>query len=148
VWLLPSPAHWFGMVVGLITGGLYAWGFGRGAAAYLARHGPELMDQMRMRAVPVARASARSVEVGAPTSGSTLAAIASGVLATVGIILLVPQGIVALTFSLADSDVKSWFVARYLPDDLQVPASVMLAIVGGLILLAAWLMRSPRAIRE
>src|SRR5215467_12490977 len=80
---------------------LYAWGFGRGAAAYLARHAPELMDQMRMRAVPVARASARSVEVGAPTSGSTLAAIASGVLATVGIILLVPQGIVALTFSLA-----------------------------------------------
>jgi len=148
VWLSPSPAHWFGVVVGLITGGLYAWGFGRGAAAYLSRHGPELMDQMRMRANPVARASARSVKAGAPTSGSALAAIASGVLATVGIILLVPQGIVALTFSLADSDVKSWFVARYLPDELQVPASVMLAIVGGLILLAAWLMRSPRAIRE
>ncbi|MBO0769811.1 MAG: hypothetical protein J2O48_14105, partial [Solirubrobacterales bacterium] len=92
VWLLPSPAHWFGILVGLVTGCLWAWGMGEGATAYLTRKGPELLDQMRMRAGTIARASTRSTEAVAPASGSALASIASGVLLTVGIILLVAQG--------------------------------------------------------
>ena len=145
VWLLPPPTRWLGVVVGLCSGALYAWILGDLAAARLERSGPELLDQMRLRAASPSRPrSVQSSDSNASTPRSMLVSIGSGILLTVGIILLVPQGIVALLFSLAGSDVRAWFVARYLPDDLQVPVSVVLAVLGASILGGAWLVRRGR----
>jgi ABC-2 type transport system permease protein len=135
VWLLPSPAHWLGVSVGVATGVLYAWALGRAGAGYLARNGPELLDRLRARPAPVVRASTV-----APSADKERfsASAATTLLATAGIILLVPQGVVALVFALVGADVRSWFLALYLPQDLQVPTSVLSAMLGALALGAAW----------
>jgi hypothetical protein len=56
-------------------------------------------------------------------------------------ILLVPQGVVAGIFSMVAPDIRSWFIALYLPRAMQIPASVSLAILDGLALAAAWRLR-------
>ncbi|MBW4717673.1 hypothetical protein [Saccharothrix obliqua] len=48
----------------------------------------------------------------------------------VGIILLVPQGIVPLVLMALDVDSKSWFIAMHLPDWARIPAAVVLMLIG------------------
>jgi ABC-2 type transport system permease protein len=139
VWLLPSPANWLGALVGLATGALYAWGMGRVAVGYLARNGPEVLDRMRARPARLAPTPAAPVgKEGAQATQSTLVSTAVSLLVTVGVILLVPQGLVAIVFSLIGSDVRSWFVALYLPEGLQLAAGVLLGLLGAVALGVAW----------
>ena len=56
---------------------------------------------------------------------------------TVGILLIVPQGLVPIGFNLfgVDQQVKVWFAARYLPQDRQILAAAGFIAAG---LLAIW----------
>jgi hypothetical protein len=56
---------------------------------------------------------------------------------TVGILLVVPQGLVPIGFNLfgVDQQVKVWFAARYLPQELQLPVAAGFIAAG---LLAIW----------
>jgi hypothetical protein len=60
-----------------------------------------------------------------------------GVLLTIGILCIVPQGLVPIGFNLlgVDPQVKVWFAARYLEQDLQVPAAAAFIAVGLLAIL-------------
>jgi hypothetical protein len=62
---------------------------------------------------------------------------AVGTLWTVGIICVVPQGLVPLAFNLfgVDPQVRVWFAARYAPQDLQLLVAGGFIVVG---LLAIW----------
>jgi ABC-2 type transport system permease protein len=135
VWLLPGPAHWLGLLVGLSTGALYAWWLGRLGIDYLERNGPELLDSMKARPAPRPVEQPRDDDSEAP---SRPVSTATGIVATVGILLLAPQGLVALAFALSGSDVRSWFLALYLPDAFQIAVAALLALAGAAILFAAW----------
>jgi hypothetical protein len=52
----------------------------------------------------------------------------------VGIVCIVPQGLVPIGFNLfgVDPQVKVWFVARYLPQHLQLPVAAAFIAVGAL----------------
>jgi ABC-2 type transport system permease protein len=139
VWFLPSPLNWLGLPVGLTTGAFYAWALGRVGGAYLAGHGPELLDLMRAR--PEVRAPRPAVSQAREDSSappSALVSTATSVLLTAGVILLVPQGVVALVFALVDAEVSSWFVALHLREGLQVPAALVLGVLGTSALAGAW----------
>ncbi|WP_020574430.1 hypothetical protein [Actinopolymorpha alba] len=68
----------------------------------------------------------------------------SGFLQVVGIILLIPQGLVPLGYRLAGHEIQGWQLARFAPADLQIPASCALALAGvALILIAASAGKKP-----
>jgi hypothetical protein len=52
----------------------------------------------------------------------------------VGNILIFPQGIVPLLLQWSGSDAHSWFIARYLPAEWQIPVSIVSVVLG----LAEW----------
>jgi hypothetical protein len=110
LWLLPSPADWLGVLVGLATGCLYAWVLGRASVRQLALHGPELLDRMRAR--PTRPAPDPVGQDGSPARPSVFASGVTAFLVTLGVILLVPQGLVALAFLLVGTGVRAWFVAQ------------------------------------
>jgi hypothetical protein len=61
---------------------------------------------------------------------------AASALLTVGILCIVPQGLVPIGFNLfgVDPQVKVWFAARCLPQPMQVPAAAAFIVVGALAL--------------
>jgi hypothetical protein len=77
------------------------------------------------------------------TLAAGAAGAATGTLWTLGIICVVPQGLVPIAFNLfgVDPQVKVWFAARYLPQRLQVPAALGFIVVGAL---ACWLAETIR----
>lgn len=117
-------ASWWGLVVGVATGLLYWWGFGRLAASALDRRGPELLNLLRFgRAAAVPGDRARLDDL--PPRTRRLVGICLGF----GAIPLIPQGIVPLIFKLNHSEVKSWFLAMYTPDPWSwLVIAVMMAI--------------------
>ena len=69
-----------------------------------------------------------------------------GALLTVGILCIVPQGLVPIGFNLlgVDQQVKIWFAARYLEQDLQTPAAAAFIAVGLPAILFAEAISRPR----
>jgi len=116
--------------------GCFWWG-GRVAARRLADRGAELMDlvhlgpQARTHRDPTRPPPAAAVEL--PRWKSA----ARNTLWTVGILLIVPQGLVPIGFNLfgVDPQVRVWFAARYLPQDRQTLAAAGFIAAG---LLAIW----------
>ncbi len=47
-----------------------------------------------------------------------------------GVILMVPQGLVPLVLLALDVDSKSWFVAMHLPTWAQLPAAIAFTVAG------------------
>jgi ABC-2 type transport system permease protein len=128
-----------GVLVGVATGVLLSWWGGRIAARRLAARGAELMDLLLLGPQAARGEAARPTrEVAAQPPRW-----AAGILWTLGIICVVPQGLVPIAFNLfgVDPQVKVWFVARYLPARLQVPAAVGFIAVGAL---ACWLAEAIR----
>ena len=126
-----------GVLVGVATGMLLCWWGGRVAARRLADRGAELMDQLHLG--PQARTSRDPTR---PPSEPTIElprwkTAARNILWTVGILLVVPQGLVPVGFNLfgVDPRVRVWFAARYLPQDLQIPVAAGFIAAG---LLAIW----------
>ncbi|GAB3722488.1 hypothetical protein [Nocardiopsis oceani] len=67
-------------------------------------------------------------------------------LVTLGMIALVPQGLVPLGMAVfeADESTRLWFLARFMPPEWQVPVALGFAVVGALLtwiglLLPRWL---------
>jgi hypothetical protein len=54
-------------------------------------------------------------------------------------VLVVPQGLVPIAFNRfgVDQQVKVWFVPRYLPEGLQLPAALACIALGALAIWAA-----------
>jgi ABC-2 type transport system permease protein len=125
-----------GVVAGAATGGLLYWWGGRLAARRLADRGAELLDLLRLGPQePAGPGAARPGREPAPQLSRARSA-ARGTLLTVGILCVVPQGLVPLGFNLfgVDPQVRVWFAARYLPQPMQVPAAVAFIVVGALAL--------------
>jgi ABC-2 type transport system permease protein len=132
-----------GVLVGIATGVLLSWWGGRIAARRLADRGAELMDLLLLGPQSEAQSDgtrpSRQPAVELPRWKSA----ALGTLWTLGILCVVPQGLVPIAFNLfgVDPQVKVWFAARYLPRHLQVPAAAGFIAVG---LLAIWLAEAIR----
>ena len=157
-----------GVLAGIATGVLLYWWGGRSAARRLAGRGAELMDLLNLGSQAV-NPQAADPQTASPQAGSPRAGRAGGfrgwlrparepgvplrrgraalrgALLTIGILCIVPQGLVPIGFNLlgVDQQVKVWFAARYLEPDLQVPAAAAFIAVGLLaILLAGAISRS------
>lgn len=131
------PLQATGVVVGAATGALLLWWGGRVAARRLADQGAELMDLLHLG--PQAKTH-RDTAGPAPEPAIELPrwrSAARNLLWTVGIVLVVPQGLVPIGFNLfgVDQQVRVWFAARYLPQDLQIPVATGCIVAG---LLAIW----------
>ncbi|MBB5954121.1 uncharacterized membrane protein YdcZ (DUF606 family) [Saccharothrix tamanrassetensis] len=50
-----------------------------------------------------------------------------------GIIMLVPQGLVPLVLMALDVDSKSWFVVMHLPPWAQLPGAIAFTVVGAVL---------------
>jgi ABC-2 type transport system permease protein len=135
-----------GVLAGAATGGLLYWWGGRLAARRLADRGADLLDLLRLGPQEAARpGAARPGREPAPQLSRARSA-ARGALVTVGIVCIVPQGLVPIGFNLfgVDPQVKVWFAARYLPEPLQVPVAVAFIVVGVLALWWAAVIQRPR----
>ncbi|MFB7471342.1 hypothetical protein [Kitasatospora sp. NPDC056184] len=135
-----GPLRWAGVPAGLLTGALYAWGLGRAAGQRLEERGPELLDVLRkgLRRTPEAVPAEGPEDAGpAAAEVSRGRSAAVGVLTIGGILLLAPQGLVALGLSLAAPSVRSWFLVLHLPGPLRIPVAVAFAVLGAFCLRAA-----------
>jgi len=156
-----------GVLAGIATGVLLYWWGGRSAARRLAGRGAELMDLLNLGSQAVnpqaADPQTASPQPASPQAGSPQPGRAGGIwdrlrparepgvplrrgraalrgaLLTIGILCIVPQGLVPIGFNLlgVDQQVKVWFAARYLGPDLQVPAAAAFIAVGLLAILFA-----------
>ncbi|MEU4806855.1 hypothetical protein [Actinosynnema sp. NPDC023587] len=59
-----------------------------------------------------------------------------------GIIMLVPQGLVALVLLVLDVDTKGWLVVMHLPAWAQVPGALACTVAGAVLTLSG--MRADR----
>lgn len=127
--LLESAAlRWTGVPVGIATGILLAWWFGRVAYRRLEERGPELLQLMRTGKPSGARTNdTRAAGFDAMSQGKRVLVVILG--PTLGSIALFPQGVVPLIIKLSGSHTRVWFLALYLPAAWQWP------VIAGMILL-------------
>ncbi|MEU8076332.1 hypothetical protein AB0B31_12885 [Catellatospora citrea] len=112
---------WAGVPVGVATGVLLAWWLGRVASGRLRARGPELLLLMR-----TGRSSKPVVRIEVPKQAARTALIGW----TLGSVALFPQGLVPLVFLLVGVDVKSWFLAMYLPGPYRLPVAAAMVLIG------------------
>ncbi|MEV0345260.1 hypothetical protein AB0H88_05815 [Nonomuraea sp. NPDC050680] len=113
-------AGWPGVAVGVVTGILYAWGFGLLAQRRLTAQGPELLNVMRTGR------RTTTVKTTLPKREQIITAICWGF----GAIPLIPQGVVPGIFKMTGVESRGWFLALYLPPWLQWPTIVFMALLG------------------
>ncbi len=111
---------WAGVLVGVLTGVFLAWWLGRMAARRLRARGPELLFLMK-----TGRTS-KAIKIEVPKRNAFLATVCW----TLGSISLFPQGLVPIVFLLAGVNVKSWFLALYLPAGWQFPVAIAMTLIG------------------
>jgi len=150
---LHSPVlEWSGVLVGLAVGGFCAWLFGRLAYRKLEADGPEMLDTLRKGprrqaavAKPAAAGEAAPAAAQRPGLDLTPAQTAVlGLLITGGILLLLPQGAVAICLAAFHVPVRSWFVALYFDGWLRFVVGGASMVLGALALWgAASIVRSP-----
>ncbi|GAA5059317.1 hypothetical protein GCM10023259_045280 [Thermocatellispora tengchongensis] len=119
---------WAGVPVGLVTGALFAWGFGLLAERRLRAYGPELLHIMRTGRRPSGGSAG-----GLSSSLSELPAGQRAVVMvcmSLGAIPLVPQGIVAGALLSGGASEQSWFLALYMPPDLRWPTVAFMVLLG------------------
>jgi ABC-2 type transport system permease protein len=118
---------WWGVPVGLASGVLAWWYFGRLAALRLERRGPELLTLLRHGRQPgQQQASFSSKLAQLPAWRRTTAGLCLGF----GAIPLFPQAVVPAIFKLNHVEAKAWFLALYTADAWQWPVIVGMALLG------------------
>lgn len=128
-----------GIAVGVTVGVLVYWLGGRVAARRLADRGAELMDLLQHGPQPSEPAGDTGLADDADAPMSRAASALTSVLWLVGIVCVVPQGLVPIAFGIfgVDQQVKVWFAARYLPVGMQIPAAIGFIAVGLLAISSA-----------
>ncbi|MER6363531.1 hypothetical protein [Kitasatospora sp. NPDC001527] len=144
--LSSAPLRWAGLPAGLLTGALSAWGLGRAAARRLEASGPELLDTLR-KGLPregASRTGGRRA-AGAAAEVSRGRSAAAGLLTTVGILLIAPQGLVALALTLFAPTARSWFLVLHLPGPalLRIAVAVVFVMLGAFCVRAAHRLANP-----
>jgi ABC-2 type transport system permease protein len=120
---------WWGIPVGLATGVLSWWYFGRLAARRLERRGPELLTLLRHGRQPGQLAATTSLSrnlAELPRWRRTLAGLCLGF----GAVPLIPQAVVPAVFKLNHVDAKAWFLALYVSPGWQWPVIFGMALLG------------------
>jgi ABC-2 type transport system permease protein len=120
---------WWGIPVGLATGVLTWWYFGRLAVRRLERRGPELLTLLRHGRQPGQQAAASSLSskmAQLPQWRRTVAGLCLGF----GAIPLIPQGVVPAVFKVNDVRAKAWFLALYVAPGWQWPVIFGMALLG------------------
>jgi ABC-2 type transport system permease protein len=120
---------WWGIPVGLATGVLTWWYFGRLAVRRLERRGPELLTLLRHGRQPGQQSAASSLSskmAQLPQWRRTVTGLCLGF----GAIPLIPQGVVPAVFKLNDVHAKAWFLALYVAPGWQWPVIFGMALLG------------------
>ncbi len=117
---------WWGVPIGLLSGVLMWWYFGRLAARRLDRRGPELLTLLRHGRSVIGEIKRSNLEK-LPRWRRTTAGFCLGC----GAIPLFPQAVVPAIFLLTGSnDTKSWFLALYVQPPWQWVVIVAMAALG------------------
>ncbi|TCN39638.1 ABC-2 type transport system permease protein [Kribbella orskensis] len=129
---------WWGVPVGLFSGVLAWWYFGRLAAGRLEQRGPELLTLLRHGRTTgehVDKASLSSKMALLPRWRRYLAGFCLGF----GAIPLFPQAVVPAIFLLNAVDAKAWFLALYVEPRWQWPVIIGMALLGlGMYAYGGW----------
>jgi ABC-2 type transport system permease protein len=125
---------WAGLPVGVMTGVLVGRLLGTLAIHRLTAHGPDMLQTLRTGRATTITAAARTA--GAPGKGGAI----EGLYWSLGSILLLPQGLIPLVFIVTGVDVRSWFLAMYLPSAYGIPTAVI-SMLGGIYLVARALLK-------
>ncbi|MBB4914888.1 hypothetical protein [Streptosporangium saharense] len=114
---------WAGVVTGVLTGVLSAWGLGRIAYRRLESHGVELLNLMKYGPAP---------EPGEPTTADLPTHHRIGV--TISYLIawlpLFPQGLAPLVMKVLGVEERVWFLALYLPPVWQWPTIIFMIAIG------------------
>ncbi|MFF7454163.1 hypothetical protein [Kitasatospora sp. NPDC008115] len=132
-----APLRWAGVPAGLLTGTLCAWALGRAARRRLEARGPELLDVLHkgLRRTPGPARAAAGLSRGR--------SVAVGLLTTVGVLLIAPQGLVALALAVFTPAARGWFLALHLPGAVGIPLAVAFIVLGAFCLGAAHRLNGP-----
>ncbi|GAA2833984.1 hypothetical protein [Kribbella solani] len=118
---------WWGVPVGLLSGALFWWYFGRVTARRLEQKGPELLTLLRHGRSPAEQAKKTAGLDALPKWRRTLAGFCLGF----GAIPLIPQSVVPLVIKLTGSNSsKSWFLALYQEGAWQWVVIVLMGALG------------------
>jgi ABC-2 type transport system permease protein len=133
--LRQQPAlQWVGVLVSVGVAALLYWGGGRVASRMLVERGAELMDLLHIGPEAKVGSGARAGAVAGEGAVklSRWRRAAPGLLSTLGILCVFPQGVVPILFNLlnVEQEVKVWFLARYMPLGAQVPVALGFIVVG------------------
>ncbi|MGE7928859.1 hypothetical protein [Lysinibacillus xylanilyticus] len=121
---------WAGVPVGFCTGLLITWYFGRLAYRRLEARGSDILSIIQCGGI------VQSVDNKVVQTEETFSNLSSGksvlvgILVTMGIIFTLPQGIVPIILKLIGVKVRSWFIALYLPENLQLLVCIFFVLVG------------------
>jgi ABC-2 type transport system permease protein len=131
-----APLRWAGIPVGIATGALlYIW-LGHLGYRRLEARGPELLLKMRAgRSIRQTRTAA-AIRTAATARGTAPvqmprkqgAIIGFGI--PLGVIMLIPQGIIPAALKLANAQARIWFLPLYLAEPLQWPACFVMMALG------------------
>jgi ABC-2 type transport system permease protein len=131
---------WAGVPVGVATGALCYWLFGRLAGRRLRVKGPELLDAMRTGRKPQGTSSFARFDRFDKRQKAIL-----GLCGGLGAIPLFPQGIVATAMLAAGKTHASWFIATYMPPAWRYPVAVLFILIGlAMYGTAGWIARPRR----
>ncbi|EJS69000.1 hypothetical protein ICU_02553 [Bacillus cereus BAG2X1-1] len=123
--------QWLGVPIGVCTGGVLAWLFGRIAYTKLERNGPELLFEMKSGMKIKSDNYKKKVQNKAiELPKKKLAFVVLFVF--MGIFFLVHQSIVPIIFEIlgVDEKVRLFFLPRYLPQIARIPVSIIFALLG------------------
>ena len=118
---------WWGVPIGVLSGVLAWWYFGRLAIRRLDRRGPELLTLLRHGRSPAEQARKTAGLDALPKWKRTMAGLCLGFAA----IPLFPQAVVPAIFKLTgNDDTRSWFLALYQTGPWQWVVIVLMAALG------------------
>lgn len=116
--------------MGLCTGLLISWYFGRLAYRRLESRGSDILSIMQSGGIT------QTVDNKVAQTDETLSNLSAGksvlvgLLVTMGIIFTLPQGIVPIMLKLSGVKVRSWFIALYLPENVQLLICIFFVLAG------------------
>ncbi|NBE93932.1 hypothetical protein FE391_08235 [Nonomuraea sp. KC401] len=114
---------WAGIITGVLTGALSAWGLGRIAYRRLESHGIDLLNLMKHGPAP---------QADKPTTADLPIQHRIGVTISYAIawLPLFPQGLVPMVMKILGIEDRGWFLALHLPPVWQWPTIIFMIALG------------------